>query len=1586
MRPLAQREDLPIDLMVDARSALFDVLTMDTENLVDAQKLNDAIAAGESLVKILPSNHKARFKYLDALGFIKASRYNVTKNQVDIDDAISLGRKALSLVPVDDPALPNITSNLAYNLSQRHKATKDLCDLDESIYHTRHVIRIATPNRPEYHGYLLNMGSRLYLRYRITGELENCNEALAATHQVLQLSKPRSRDHSTALLNLGVFAGGTYEKTGFWKDLEEAIRLQKLCMDISTPSPESQFHCTNNLASLYDQRFARTKDISDMKEAVRYQYETVQALPFSDSMQSTRGQHLTIYLRLLTKLARATTEVSDVERAVSDAADVLNPMPEIYADLILNLQSYGDLLSRKFELSGHPMDLYRNVTGAITLASRFNQVTGLKGESACYDITTLLILSHYTLKLATEPQGNPLVVQVIEAMHKEYLKLVQTMPFIDALIKLEKDGSINVQVIILAPQSRSTEDMEKEWNEKVEYLKSLGAKTCQLRVKLVDLTLGDRPATLSADPTQKLSESLANCTFALEGSFLTEQSHLYDQYIQGNATLQAIEIAAKSSETLSNLLKGESAEQSRVLDRLSGIFTLLYEKNKVESDLLKASSTMKESLRLRPAGDDEDVDHTRTEILCQLAHKLRFRHVQTRDEKILDDSITFANEIISSVTPFNPGRSPENKFYISGKTALAKASRSKYFLNGDVENLDKAIEYVQECLKLQSQLPFSKANNSVDLVNQFALMMRSRFDEYGELRDLVLAIEHVQDFLNVKGKELPQSSRAVLTSNLGLLYEQKCERSKVTCDIQEAIKYCQRAMELAKDTGIYWKGPCINLGSALLESYMQGKNMEDLTRAVEYARMAVDDPFSTETPNSTILMDAAMILKASYQRTKDPTELEQAREYLRKSLSRIPLSHTGRATAFYHHGEALEQLHCLRPSEIAIDEAIEAYNNAFNSSSGRVSTRLKAAYSTARLLSGKRMWDELNCTLAKAIDCIKIACPTSLPVRDRQYFLSMVPGLPADTAAATLQASTPNAYQAVRSLELSRGIILGSTMDYRSEAKHLEAVSPDLFREWNHLCMELDTLSQGPRADERTTRRQRLSMALTKVIRFIRQIPSMESFSPPLPHGSLLAHQLETASPELFGTFNALQRELDSLPTENESGRRETKRQQELSSRLNGLKSTIRSIPGLEEFLLPLPEKSLLDLARRGPIFIVNCSDLVGRSDVFIIQSSGIKVLRLPMLRHEDVERWMNEHDDVIQGWTLRTFPEKNARMRDVLRWLWQTVVKPILSHLTMISDGSGATKPRVYWIGTGRLSTAPFHAAGEHENHSTENAISHVISTYVPTLRALSFAMESTPEEQAYSKPNRHLFIAESASAPGTAALPSVEEEIRQITEAASPHATVVRTPSPTPASVLSELPLANMVHFACHAISDPLDLANSHLLLHAPPPTSPSSQPDPLAPLPESQPSLQDKNKLTVRSISAARSPSAELAYLSACSAAETRKASLADESIHIASAFQLAGFRHVVGTLWQTKDGCCKDVAGEFYRGLFGRVEEGERRRRKGKWRERVEDDEVGGEEREEGFLPVAEALHDAVVKLREENPGKLLAWAPFVCFGA
>lgn len=50
--------------------------------------------------------------------------------------------------------------------------------------------------------------------------------------------------------------------------------------------------------------------------------------------------------------------------------------------------------------------------------------------------------------------------------------------------------------------------------------------------------------------------------------------------------------------------------------------------------------------------------------------------------------------------------------------------------------------------------------------------------------------------------------------------------------------------------------------------------------------------------------------------------------------------------------------------------------------------------------------------------------------------------------------------------------------------------------------------------------------------------------------------------------------------------------------------------------------------------------------------------------------------------------------------------------------------------------------------------------------------------------------------------------------------------------------------------------------------------------------------------------------LAFLSACTTA-VGSAGLPDEAIHLTSAFQLAGYAHVIGTLWPAADAASADL---------------------------------------------------------------------------
>jgi CHAT domain-containing protein len=115
---------------------------------------------------------------------------------------------------------------------------------------------------------------------------------------------------------------------------------------------------------------------------------------------------------------------------------------------------------------------------------------------------------------------------------------------------------------------------------------------------------------------------------------------------------------------------------------------------------------------------------------------------------------------------------------------------------------------------------------------------------------------------------------------------------------------------------------------------------------------------------------------------------------------------------------------------------------------------------------------------------------------------------------------------------------------------------------------------------------------------------------------------------------------------------------------------------------------------------------------------------------------------------------------------------------------------------------------------------------------------------------------------------------------------------PNKYKADVMSHLPNSKIFHFAGHGTTHPTDPSKSSLLLE-------DCGEDPLT--------VANLLELNLRE----RSPF--LAYLSACGIGDQR---FFDESIHLISGCQLAGFRHTIGTLWEVNDGSCLDMARITY----------------------------------------------------------------------
>lgn len=100
--------------------------------------------------------------------------------------------------------------------------------------------------------------------------------------------------------------------------------------------------------------------------------------------------------------------------------------------------------------------------------------------------------------------------------------------------------------------------------------------------------------------------------------------------------------------------------------------------------------------------------------------------------------------------------------------------------------------------------------------------------------------------------------------------------------------------------------------------------------------------------------------------------------------------------------------------------------------------------------------EESSSLLEDAILLLPKVSPRSLERQDQQYNLLRSNGLATLAASSVLEAGR-TAYDALRLLELSRGIIMGFAIDCRSDLSNLEEMHPELFNKFNTLRIEIDT-------------------------------------------------------------------------------------------------------------------------------------------------------------------------------------------------------------------------------------------------------------------------------------------------------------------------------------------------------------------------------------------------------------------------------------------------------------------------------------------------------------------------------------------------
>ncbi|WP_179120152.1 CHAT domain-containing protein [Streptomyces tsukubensis] len=892
---------------------------------------------------------------------------------------------------------------------------------------------------------------------------------------------------------------------------------------------------------------------------------------------------------------------------------------------------------------------------------------------------------------------------------------------------------------------------------------------------------------------------------------------------------------------------------------------------------------------------------------------------------VLDEAITLGRAALRAAPEDHPYRA----LVLSN---LSLALESRFRRTGDLTALNEDIELIRTAVRTTPDNDPHQAALLYNLGNSLWL----RFDRTGDVAHLDEAIGAYRATLHATPDDHPR--RVSRASNLGVALKNRYDRTGDSEALHEAVELLRAVFHADPHS----RHSLYQLANALWSRFEQTRDVEYLDESItlfrETVRAAPDElPFRQPLFHAASLTNLASVLVERFEQTWELRDLDEAIKRGRAALRAIPDGHAYSSIALSRLGNCLVLRFKHAGKEKALDEAIKV---------GRAAVRVTPDDHP-----------DLASALTDLGYALKLRHIHKGAEQDRAEALSLwerTAGMTAATPSRRIKVAREAGHLASSSDPgraadlLERGVLLLPEVAPRRlrRGDQQQALSEN----WQLTSDAIAHVLADTRVD--TARRAMRALGLAEAGRAVLLSQALDTRSD--------LSELRFLRPDLAARFVDLRELLgqDNAPTAVPTGvsriERVGRERHRLAAEFEAVMDTIRDCEGFASFGRPPTPEELLPESVDGPVVTINLSS--HRSDALLLTGQGVVSCPLPLLTLNET---LGQVDAFYRALDEASDPTGDAvsaqrALRRVLEWLWDAAAEPVLSALTACGElskpsGDGGQLPRLWWTLAGPLAGLPLHAAGHHAEEDgpgghRRTVMDRVISSYTPTIRSLRHTRQ---HRQPPNESLRSLVIAMPDTPGLDAPLRHVREETQRV-RARLPHPVQLigpgpdapsRPDTPTLANVRSHLPHCAVAHFACHGVSDSTDPSQSRLLLHD-----------------------HATSPLTVSALSQLMLGHGQLAYLSSCNTAAVGERWLSDEAIHLTSAFQLAGFTHVIGTLWPINDRLAVDVAESFYTYL------------------------AAGPSGRPAPDRAATALHHTVRDMRDRYPRLPSLWAAYLHVGA
>ena len=710
----------------------------------------------------------------------------------------------------------------------------------------------------------------------------------------------------------------------------------------------------------------------------------------------------------------------------------------------------------------------------------------------------------------------------------------------------------------------------------------------------------------------------------------------------------------------------------------------------------------------------------------------------------------------------------------------------------------------------------------------------------------------------------------------------------------EAVRIAREALDATQANDPSRATQLGNLAAHLGQRYEKTREVADLDEGLGLLRLAIDlDP--NESDRYAKLNNLAINRQKTYLRTKDPKHLREAVNISRAVCESVLVHDSKRPAYLKTLANGLDTLYAVSEDLEDLDGVIEAFWEALSLISSDDPKKAEYLHSLAVALGRRYSAKGIPKDIAEAITISEKAIQNLSPEDPglATYHLGLGELL---RSRYLVISEKSDLKQAILHFQLALDHTFSDIRERILAGRHLAACQVVIGNVQGAHKTSISATRLIPLLAPRSAGSSDTQFALSEFTRLATDAAAiaLEANQDPVSAiqmleagrsvllGSLADLRLDVTDlkekhPMLAEQFLELRNQLDvssKAGNPNETGSRNRR---EINKQLESLLAMIRQKPNFENFLLPTTIDEMYLATDRGPVVMVNIS--MHRCDALIIKSSKIQVVHLSL--------GLSEVEEM--------YTQLQINLPSVLEWLWDKIAKPVLEQLGLTKRPADDRWPHVWWILTGAISGFPIHAAGYHLRHSFETVIDRVLSSYAPSINAILRCRRMEPSRP--MQPEKALLVA-MQNTPGKTKLPYTVAEVEMLQKLCTSVNIEAFLPLQRKQDLLSHLSACQIFHFAGHGETSETNPLNSALLLRD-----------------------DTSNRVTVQDILDLdlQADPPFLAFLSACGTGRIKEQKLLDETVHFLTACQLAGFRNVIGTLWEVNDKSCIDVTRLVYESI-------------------------------------------------------------------